>query len=163
MAKVASMHRSKCMAKQTSIQNKTGPIKSIKNEPREFETTDAQPSVGEAKELVSHSGRKIKMKRFTDGKDEDSAQNGTPPKKSAPSVPVQTEPPIATTISEPKASQTDTIESERTYFLKLEPELVESTLGIKSTVKLDCADAQRCVRLIGSTSKTQGNAALSEV
>uniref|UniRef100_A0A182F5D3 Peptidase aspartic putative domain-containing protein n=1 Tax=Anopheles albimanus TaxID=7167 RepID=A0A182F5D3_ANOAL len=76
-----TLHQSSCMAKQTSIPKKTGPTKSIKTEPREFETTDAQPSVRETNELVSHSGRKIKMKRFTDGKDEDSAQNRTPPKK----------------------------------------------------------------------------------
>ncbi|XP_050088918.1 PC4 and SFRS1-interacting protein-like [Anopheles aquasalis] len=144
---------SKPIAKQTSVQKKTGPISSIKNEPREIETSDAAPSAGEARELVSRSGRKIKMKRFMDGDDEDSAQNGTPPKKKAPSVPVKKEPLIATTISEPKTSQTDKIESERMFFLKLERELVELTLEIKSTVKLASADAERCVRLLDQYQK----------
>uniref|UniRef100_A0A182F185 PWWP domain-containing protein n=1 Tax=Anopheles albimanus TaxID=7167 RepID=A0A182F185_ANOAL len=144
---------SKPMAKQASVQKKAAPIQSIKNEPREFETSDAQPSAGEAKELVSRSGRKIKMKRFMDGDDEDSVQNGAPPKKRAPSVPVKKEPLIATTISEPKTTQTDKIESERMYFLKLERELVELTLEIKSTVKLASADAERCVRLLDQYQK----------
>ncbi|ETN58932.1 hepatoma-derived GF [Anopheles darlingi] len=144
---------SKPMAKQTNVQKKTGPIQSIKNEPRDFETSDTQPSTGEAKELVSRSGRKIKMKRFMDGDDEDSAQNGTPPKKKTPNVPIKKESVIATTISEPKSSQTDKIESERMFFLKLERELVELNLEIKSTVKLASADAERCVRLLDQYQK----------
>lgn len=105
-----------------------------------------QPDAVEPKEVVSRSGRKIKMKRFMDGDEEDPV--GPPAKKRAPTSPAKEKtlptPPTATK----KPSAFDKIENERLYVLKLERELVELNLDIKSSVKLNSADPERCVKLM---------------
>lgn len=101
------------------------------------------------KAVVSRSGRKIKMKRFMDGDEDDSTSTGPPSKKKAPNSLAAKDKTVATTpATAKKLSAFDKIESERLYFLKLERELVELNLEIKSSLKLNCADPERCVKLM---------------
>ncbi|XP_055550773.1 hepatoma-derived growth factor-related protein 2-like [Wyeomyia smithii] len=97
-------------------------------------------------EVVSRSGRKIKPKRFLDGEDEE-AIAPTPAKKKPPAVKEKPITPSANVHSK-KANPFDKIESERVYFLKLERELVELNLEIKSCVGLAKADPEKCVDLM---------------
>uniref|UniRef100_A0A182QDH3 PWWP domain-containing protein n=1 Tax=Anopheles farauti TaxID=69004 RepID=A0A182QDH3_9DIPT len=111
---------------------------------------EQQPETVDQKEVVSRSGRKIKMKRFMDGDDEESnspATAGPPAKKRAPSMPAK-EKTVSTPAATKKLSLFDKIENERLYVLKLERELVELNMEIKSSVKLNSADPERCVQLM---------------
>ncbi|XP_058058498.1 hepatoma-derived growth factor-related protein 2-like [Anopheles bellator] len=122
---------------------------------------DAEPVVttAEAKEVVSRSGRKIKMKRFMDGDDEESASLGPPAKKKAPNVTSVKDKapatPAGTGITTKKSSVFDKIEKERVYFLKLEREIVQLNMEVKASVKLARADAERCVRLLEQYQKLE--------
>ncbi|XP_052866007.1 PC4 and SFRS1-interacting protein-like [Anopheles cruzii] len=113
----------------------------------------------EAKEVVSRSGRKIKMKRFMDGDDEESASLGPPAKKKAPNVAPAKEKapatPAGTGITTKKTSVFEKIEKERMYFLKLEREIVALNMEVKASVKLASADAERCVRLLEQYQKLE--------
>lgn len=110
--------------------------------------------VKEQPEVVSRSGRKIKPKRFLDGEEEEPAVAPSPAKKRATSTTkaekVTTPAVAAAPAPAPpkKANPFDKIESERVYFLKLERELVELNLEIKSCVGLAKADPERCVELM---------------
>ncbi|XP_053694979.1 hepatoma-derived growth factor-related protein 2-like isoform X2 [Sabethes cyaneus] len=97
-------------------------------------------------EVVSRSGRKIKPKRFLDGEDEEAAAAPPAKKKALPSREKPNTPPAA--VPSKKANPFDKIESERVYFLKLERELVELNLEIKSCVGLAKADPEKCVSLM---------------
>lgn len=107
--------------------------------------TQASP-VKEQQEIVSRSGRKIKPKRFLDGEEEDSVISPPPAKKKA----VASKEKVASPVVAPpkKPNPFDKIESERVYFLKLERELVELNLDIKSCVGLAKADPEKCVELM---------------
>uniref|UniRef100_A0A182NTN5 PWWP domain-containing protein n=1 Tax=Anopheles dirus TaxID=7168 RepID=A0A182NTN5_9DIPT len=102
------------------------------------------------KEVVSRSGRKIKMKRFMDRDEEEGnspAMAGPSAKKRAIRSPVKDKT-VSTLATAKKLNAFDKIENERLYVLKLERELVELNLEIKSSVKLNSADPERCVKLM---------------
>lgn len=103
----------------------------------------------DTKEIVSQRGRKIKQKRFLDGGEEEeggSAPAGSPPKKKqAKAKPVSA---AATPAAPIKLDPFEKIADERLYVLKLERQLVELNLEIKSSVKLNGADPERCVKLM---------------
>ncbi|XP_058819902.1 hepatoma-derived growth factor-related protein 2-like [Topomyia yanbarensis] len=99
----------------------------------------------EQPEVISRSGRKIKPKRFLDGEDEDLAVSPSPAKKK---VPTPKEKVVISATPPKKPNPFDKIESERVYFLKLERELVELNLEIKSCVGLAKADPEKCVDLM---------------
>lgn len=137
-----------------------GPKKSAvaKDEPAAKEEPVAAAVVAspvkEQPEVVSRSGRKIKPKRFLDGEEEEPAVVPSPAKKRATSTTKAEKVTTATVVAAPapappkKANPFDKIESERVYFLKLERELVELNLEIKSCVGLAKADPERCVELM---------------
>ncbi|XP_055600211.1 PC4 and SFRS1-interacting protein-like isoform X2 [Uranotaenia lowii] len=108
-------------------------------------------------EVVSRSGRKIKPKRFLDGEEEEIVTASPPAKKRALATKEKTLPvvaPAAPVINSPKKPNPfDKIESERVYFLKLERELVELNLDIKSCVGLAKADPEKCVELMDQYQK----------
>lgn len=118
----------------------------------------AASPVKEQPEVVSRSGRKIKPKRFLDGEEEEPAVAPSPAKKRATSTTKAEKVAAAATAvaaaappapaPPKKANPFDKIESERVYFLKLERELVELNLEIKSCVGLAKADPERCVELM---------------
>uniref|UniRef100_A0A2M4A857 Putative transcription coactivator n=1 Tax=Anopheles triannulatus TaxID=58253 RepID=A0A2M4A857_9DIPT len=135
------------LAKQMPANGKGPLLKTIKKEPRELPTADVKSSADEEKELMSRSGRKIKMKRFTDRDGEESAQNGTSPKKKAPNVQIKTEQTRAMT-DKSKPDPFDNISSERMVFLTRERELVECVLEMKTTVKYIGANAERCIEYL---------------
>lgn len=126
----------------------------VKDEPakEEVPAAVASPAKEPQPEVVSRSGRKIKPKRFLDGEEEEPAVAPSPAKKRAVSTTKieRTLAPTATSAPAPakKANPFDKIESERVYFLKLERELVELNLEIKSCVGLAKADPERCVELM---------------
>ncbi|XP_049287900.1 hepatoma-derived growth factor-related protein 2-like [Anopheles funestus] len=101
----------------------------------------------DTKEIVSQRGRKIKQKRFLDGDDEEASSTGaSPPKKK---VMKTTKTPLSTTPGAAKKLDAfDKIADERLFVLKLERQLVELNLEIKSSVKLNGADPERCVKLM---------------
>uniref|UniRef100_A0A182MX07 PWWP domain-containing protein n=1 Tax=Anopheles culicifacies TaxID=139723 RepID=A0A182MX07_9DIPT len=100
----------------------------------------------DTKEIVSQRGRKIKQKRFLDGDEEEASSTGSPPKKK---VMKTTKAPLyATTGATKKLDAFDKIADERLFVLKLERQLVELNLEIKSSVKLNGADPERCVKLM---------------
>lgn len=119
----------------------------VKDEPVKEEPV-ASP-VKEQPEVVSRSGRKIKPKRFLDGEEEEPAVAPSPAKKRATST-TKVEKVASPAVAPPpkKANPFDKIESERVYFLKLERELVELNLEIKSCVGLAKADPEKCVDLM---------------
>uniref|UniRef100_A0A2M4BP57 Putative transcription coactivator n=2 Tax=Anopheles marajoara TaxID=58244 RepID=A0A2M4BP57_9DIPT len=143
--------------KQTGTKRKAVPLapargkvallKVIKKEPREVEVFDALPNPDDETGLVSRSGRKIKMKRFMDKDGEDSAHNGTAPKKKAPSVQIKKEQTKAM-VSKSKPNPFDNISSERMVFLAQERQLVECVLEMKTTVKYTGPNAERCIELL---------------
>uniref|UniRef100_A0A182P4S7 PWWP domain-containing protein n=1 Tax=Anopheles epiroticus TaxID=199890 RepID=A0A182P4S7_9DIPT len=104
----------------------------------------------EAKEITSRRGRVIKQKRFLDDEeDEDgNAHTGSPTKKKAMNFAPAKGKMAATPVATKKLNLFDKIEDERLYVLKLERQLVELNLEIKSSVKLNCADPERCVKLM---------------
>lgn len=107
--------------------------------------------VKEQTEVVSRSGRKIKPKRFLDSEEEEPALASPPAKKraTAPKEKVPASPIAAAVPTTPKkANPFDKIESERVYFLKLERELCELNMEIKSCVGLAGADPEKCVELM---------------
>ncbi|XP_041775276.1 hepatoma-derived growth factor-related protein 2-like isoform X1 [Anopheles merus] len=106
-------------------------------------------SGGETKEVTSRRGRVIKQKRFMDGDDEDSGTGaGAPPKKKAMTLAPAKAKEAATPAATKKLNPFEKIADERLYLLKLERQLVELNLDIKSSVKLNCADPERCVKLM---------------
>lgn len=135
----------------STASRKTAPVK---DEPakEEVPAAVASPTKEPQPEVVSRSGRKIKPKRFLDGEEEEPAVAPSPAKKRAVSTTKveRTQAPTATSAPAPakKANPFDKIESERVYFLKLERELVELNLEIKSCVGLAKADPERCVELM---------------
>uniref|UniRef100_A0A182TCF6 Lens epithelium-derived growth factor integrase-binding domain-containing protein n=1 Tax=Anopheles maculatus TaxID=74869 RepID=A0A182TCF6_9DIPT len=102
----------------------------------------------DTKEIVSQRGRKIKQKRFLDAADEEeggSVATGSPPKKK----PAKAKQALAITpAAAKKMDPFEKIADERLYVLKLERQLVELNLEIKSSVKLNGADPERCVKLM---------------
>lgn len=133
---------------------KTAPVK---DEPVKDEAVAvASPAKEPQPEVVSRSGRKIKPKRYLDGEEEEPAVAPSPAKKRATSTTkVEKVAPTAaaatpTVAAAPakKPNPFDKIESERVYFLKLERELVELNLEIKSCVGLAKADPEKCVELM---------------
>lgn len=127
----------------------------VKDEPAKEEPAPvavAASPVKEQPEVVSRSGRKIKPKRFLDGEEEEPAVAPSPAKKRATSTTKAEKVTTPTAAAAPpppkKANPFDKIESERVYFLKLERELVELNLEIKSCVGLAKADPERCVELM---------------
>ncbi|XP_058445832.1 hepatoma-derived growth factor-related protein 2-like [Malaya genurostris] len=116
-----------------------GDEKQVKDEPVQSSPVKEQP------EVISRSGRKIKPKRFLDGEDEDISVSPSPAKKKAPAPKEKVTP---TAVPPKKPNPFDKIESERVYFLKLERELVELNLEIKSCVGLAKADPEKCVDLM---------------
>lgn len=104
----------------------------------------SQSPVKEQQEVVSRSGRKIKPKRFLDGEEEEPTITASPAKKRA-AVAKEKVTPQAVPA---KKNPFDKIESERVYFLKLERQLVELNLEIKSCVGLARADPEKCVELM---------------
>uniref|UniRef100_A0A182W7D8 PWWP domain-containing protein n=1 Tax=Anopheles minimus TaxID=112268 RepID=A0A182W7D8_9DIPT len=100
----------------------------------------------DTKEIVSQRGRKIKQKRFLDGDEEEATSTGSPPKKKA--MKTTKAPMFATSGATKKLDAFDKIADERLFVLKLERQLVELNLDIKSSVKLNGADPERCVQLM---------------
>ncbi|XP_050077692.1 hepatoma-derived growth factor-related protein 2-like [Anopheles maculipalpis] len=96
---------------------------------------------------VSQRGRKIKQKRILDvGEQEEeegsmTASSPPPKKKQAKAKPV-------TPAAPQKPDPFEKIADERLFVLKLERQLVELNLDIKSSVKLNGADPERCVKLM---------------
>uniref|UniRef100_A0AAG5DUQ9 PWWP domain-containing protein n=1 Tax=Anopheles atroparvus TaxID=41427 RepID=A0AAG5DUQ9_ANOAO len=111
--------------------------------------------VVDSKEVVSRSGRKIKMKRFIDGDEEDSVLSGPPAKKKTLMSSLTKEKKVSGVQAPPAKKEDifDSIDGERMYILKLEKELVELNMEIKSSVKLASADPERCVKLMDQYQK----------
>ncbi|XP_035916019.1 hepatoma-derived growth factor-related protein 2-like isoform X4 [Anopheles stephensi] len=110
---------------------------------------DNAGGVTDTKEIVSQRGRKIKQKRFLDADEEEeggSVAAGSPPKKK----PAKAKPAMAATTpaATKKLDPFEKIADERLFVLKLERQLVELNLEIKSSVKLNGADPERCVKLM---------------
>ncbi|XP_052894645.1 hepatoma-derived growth factor-related protein 2-like isoform X2 [Anopheles moucheti] len=108
-----------------------------------------QDAVGatDTKEIVSQRGRIIKQKRFKDG-DEEESTGGSPPKKKAAKTTTKAAPLSTTPGTKKNLDAFDKLADERLFVLKLERQLVELNLEVKSSVKLNGADPERCVKLM---------------
>ncbi|XP_053665484.1 hepatoma-derived growth factor-related protein 2 [Anopheles marshallii] len=103
----------------------------------------------DTKEIVSQRGRKIKQKRFLDGEDDEpNTTGGSPPKKKAAKTTTKAAPLSTTPGTKKNQDAFDKLADERLFVLKLERQLVELNLEIKSSVKLNGADPERCVKLM---------------
>lgn len=116
------------------------------------ESTENQEA--DPKELVvSRSGRKIKMKRFLDGDEEDGALTGPPAKKKTLISSLPKEKKVSGNKQQILGKKLDSfdkgsIHDERMYLLSLEKELADLNMEIKASVKLASADPERCYKLM---------------
>lgn len=108
----------------------------------------------DSKELVvSRSGRKIKMKRFLDGDEEDGALTGPPAKKKTLIASLPKEKKVSGNKQQILGKKLDSfdkgsIHDERMYLLSLEKEFADLNMEIKASVKLASADPERCYKLM---------------
>ncbi|XP_055638325.1 hepatoma-derived growth factor-related protein 2-like [Toxorhynchites rutilus septentrionalis] len=122
----------------TDVTSEEKPIK------ESTQTLSGSP-VKEQPEVTSRSGRKIKPKRFLDNEEDDSTAAPSPAKKRAITPKEKT---VSPAVPPKKPNYFEKIEGERVYFLRLERELVELNLDIKSCVGLAKADPEKCVELM---------------
>lgn len=114
-----------------------------------MENQEADP-----KELVvSRSGRKIKMKRFLDGDEEDGVLTGPPAKKKTLISSLPKEKKVSGNKQQILGKKLDSIDKgsihdERMYLLSLEKEFADLNMEIKASVKLASADPERCYKLM---------------
>ncbi|XP_058125871.1 PC4 and SFRS1-interacting protein-like [Anopheles ziemanni] len=108
----------------------------------------------DSKELVvSRSGRKIKMKRFLDGDEEDGVLTGPPAKKKTLISSLPKEKKVSANKQQILGKKLDSfdkgsIHDERMYLLSLEKEFADLNMEIKASVKLASADPERCYKLM---------------
>lgn len=114
-----------------------------------MENQEADP-----KELVvSRSGRKIKMKRFLDGDEDDGALTGPPAKKKTLISSLPKEKKVSGNKQQILGKKLDSfdkgsVHDERMYLLSLEKEFADLNMEIKASVKLASADPERCYKLM---------------
>uniref|UniRef100_A0A182JU58 PWWP domain-containing protein n=1 Tax=Anopheles christyi TaxID=43041 RepID=A0A182JU58_9DIPT len=151
---VADQNKSNSNVKSTGIKKTVAAHATNNGAPKKSNDSATVPqqqqeNSGETKEITSRRGRVIKQKRFMDGDDEDGSTGaGTPPKKKAMLFSPAKGKVATTPAATKKLGPFDKIADERLYLLKLERQLVELNLEIKSSVKLNCADPERCVKLM---------------
>uniref|UniRef100_A0A2M3Z607 Putative lens epithelium-derived growth factor n=1 Tax=Anopheles braziliensis TaxID=58242 RepID=A0A2M3Z607_9DIPT len=145
---IAPAKKKKTVPLSSAGGNEGALLKVVKKEPPELEVFDAQPNPDDDKEFTTRSGRKIKIKRFANRDDEDSAQNVTPPKEKAPTVRINQEKTKTVTRKSKPAGPFDNLSSECIVLLSRERKLVECIIEMKSTVSFTDPKAERCIELL---------------